>query len=81
MIEGERERWVGIKRDENTLRESFGSVWGVALIGSELFCWFKTGREASAVMIVSVSYTTTATVYTISKTVTITTVNAYTSIL
>jgi len=52
MIEGERERWLEIRRQENVLRESRSLVWWwkrKTADGSYLFCWFETGRKEVAV--------------------------------
>jgi len=52
MIEAERERWLEVKREENTLRE-FLFHWVVGatanIVSSYLLCWFETRREATIV--------------------------------
>jgi hypothetical protein len=55
MIEGERERWLERKREENTLRESLfhlhlGFYHEKGADGSYLFRWIETGREEVAVI-------------------------------
>ena len=52
MIEAERERWLAVKREENTLREFLihGLVGATAdIVSSYLLCWFETRREATIV--------------------------------
>ena len=52
MIEAERERWLAVKRAENTLREFLihGLVGATAdAMSSYLLCWFETRREATIV--------------------------------